>query len=269
MSLDAKGPVLVTGGTGSFGSTMVRRLLATDIDEVRILSRDEAKQDDMRRELADDRVRFYVGDVRDSAERRGRRARGAPRLPRRGAQAGALLRVLPACRRCGPTSTAATTSSGRPSAPACESVVCLSTDKAVYPINAMGMSKALMEKIAQAFARNQPRRRARPSSVTRYGNVMYSRGSVIPLFVEQLRAGRAADGHRPDDDPVPDVARGVGRPRRVRLHARAAGRPVRPQGTGLHRRGPRAGGRRPASASTSPRSRSSAPGTARSSTRRC
>ena len=108
------------------------------------------------------------------------------------------------------------------------SVVCLSTDKAVYPINAMGMSKAMMEKIAQAFARNQP---DSPTtvSVTRYGNVMYSRGSVIPLFVRQLagRAGRSRSRSR--HDPLPDVAGGVGRPGRARLPARQPGRPVRPK----------------------------------------
>ena len=114
------------------------------------------------------------------------------------------------------------------------SVVLLSTDKAVYPVNAMGMSKALMEKTAQAFARNHPDSDM-TVSVTRYGNVMYSRGSVIPAFIAQLKAGRAADGHRPAHDALPDVARGVGRPGQARVLPRGAGRPLRPEGAGRHR----------------------------------
>ena len=110
-----------------------------------------------------------------------------------------------------------------------KSVVCLSTDKAVYPINAMGISKAMMEKVAQAFARNHPESDT-VVSITRYGNVMYSRGSVIPLFVEQVRSGRAADSHRSGHDPVPDVAGRVGGAGAVRVRQRPARGPVRAQG---------------------------------------
>ena len=182
------GPVLVTGGTGSFGSTMVRRLLDRGVDEVRILSRDEAKQDALRRELADRRVRFHVGDVRD---------------PRSVADAvagvryvfhAAALKQVPSCEFF-PQQAVMTNVQGSDNVIRAaeqfgvQSVVCLSTDKAVYPINAMGMSKALMEKVAQAHARNRGDR-GPVVSITRYGNVMYSRGSVIPLFVDQIRAGR-------------------------------------------------------------------------------
>lgn len=180
--------VLITGGTGSFGSTMVRRLLSQDVAAVRILSRDEAKQDDLRRALADGRARFYVGDVRD-------------RDSVEDAMSGvdyvfhaAALKQVPSCEFF-PAQAVRTNVHGSANvvdaaaAAGVRSVVCLSTDKAVYPVNAMGMTKALMEKTAQAFARNNPQS---PTvvSVVRYGNVMYSRGSVIPLFVEQLRDGR-------------------------------------------------------------------------------
>ena len=180
--------VLITGGTGSFGSTVARRLLSTGAAEVRILSRDEAKQDDMRRWLGDSRARFYVGDVRDPASVRE-------------AMAGvdcvfhaAALKQVPSCEFF-PMQAVATNVQGSANViqaaheAGVESVVCLSTDKAVYPINAMGMSKAMMEKVVQAFARNHPESTT-VVSITRYGNVMYSRGSVIPLFVEQLRAGK-------------------------------------------------------------------------------
>ena len=180
--------VLITGGTGSFGSTVTRQLLAGDVGEVRILSRDEAKQDDLRRWLNDSRARFYVGDVRD---------------PKSVAEAmtgvdyvfhAAALKQVPSCEFF-PLQAVATNVHGSDNviraAHECgvKSVVCLSTDKAVYPINAMGISKALMEKVVQAFARNHPKSET-TVSVTRYGNVMCSRGSVIPLFVEQVQAGR-------------------------------------------------------------------------------
>ncbi len=182
------GTVLVTGGTGSFGSTMVRRLLQTDVDEVRILSRDELKQHEMRGVLDDSRVRFYIGDVRDfnSVDRA---TRGVDYVFH-----AAALKQVPSCEFF-PLEAVKTNVQG--SANVIEasnkngvnSVVCLGTDKAVYPINAMGMSKAMMEKVAQAFARNNPTSKTVVSTV-RYGNVMASRGSVIPLFVEQIRAGR-------------------------------------------------------------------------------
>jgi UDP-glucose 4-epimerase len=179
---------LITGGTGSFGSTVTKELLNADIAQIRILSRDEAKQDAMRRRLSDPRVKFHVGDVRD---------------PKSVADAvagvdyvfhAAALKQVPSCEFF-PMQAVATNVQGSENVlraahlAGVKSVVCLSTDKAVYPINAMGLSKAMMEKVAQAFARNHP---DSPTtvSVTRYGNVMYSRGSVIPLFVEQVKAGR-------------------------------------------------------------------------------
>lgn len=184
----AIGVVLVTGGTGSFGSTMVRRLLASDVSEVRILSRDEAKQDAMRRELADDRLKFHLGDVRDP-----RSVADAVRGVRHVFHAAALKQV-PSCEffplQAVQTNVGGSDNVIRASERAgVESIVCLSTDKAVYPINAMGISKAMMEKVAQAHARN----RAADGpivSITRYGNVMYSRGSVIPVFIDQLRRGK-------------------------------------------------------------------------------
>jgi UDP-N-acetylglucosamine 4,6-dehydratase/5-epimerase len=180
--------VLVTGGTGSFGGTMVRRLLAGDVGEVRVLSRDELKQDDMRRALGDPRVRFYLGDVRDPSSV-DRATRGVDHVFH-----AAALKQVPSCEFF-PLEAVRTNVLGSANvieaanANGVRSVVCLGTDKAAYPVNAMGMSKALMEKVAQAFARNNPTARTVVSTV-RYGNVMMSRGSVIPLFVEQVRAGR-------------------------------------------------------------------------------
>jgi len=180
--------VLVTGGTGSFGSTMVRRLLTANVAEVRILSRDEAKQDEMRRALADSRAKFYLGDVRDY---------GSVADAMRGVDLvfhAAALKQVPSCEFF-PAQAVRTNINGSANvieaAAACgvRSVVCLSTDKAVYPINAMGMTKALMEKTAQAFARNNPSS-STTVSIIRYGNVLFSRGSVVPLFVEQIRSGQ-------------------------------------------------------------------------------
>ena len=180
--------VLITGGTGSFGSTVTRQLLAGDIGEVRILSRDEAKQDELRRWLDDPRARFYVGDVRDPQSVADAMA-GVDYVFH-----AAALKQVPSCEFF-PLQAVATNVHGSDNviraAHDCgvKSVVCLSTDKAVYPVNAMGLSKAMMERVAGAFARNHPES-ATTVSVTRYGNVMYSRGSVIPLFVEQVREGR-------------------------------------------------------------------------------
>ena len=179
---------LITGGTGSFGQTMVTRLLGAGAAEVRVLSRDEAKQDDMRRRLRDDRVRFYVGDVRDADS-----VAKATRDVRYVFHAAALKQV-PSCEFF-PLEAIRTNVLGSANViDACErngvqALVVLSTDKAVQPVNAMGMSKALMEKVAQAHARNNPKARTNVSCV-RYGNVMYSRGSVIPLFIEQIKAGQ-------------------------------------------------------------------------------
>jgi len=180
--------ILVTGGTGSFGSTMVRRLLASGVGEVRILSRDELKQHEMRTALGDDRVRFYLGDVRDYGSV-DRATRGVDFVFH-----AAALKQVPSCEFF-PLEAVRTNVLGSANvieasnANDVSSVVCLGTDKAAYPINAMGMSKALMEKVAQAFARNNPTARTTVSTV-RYGNVMCSRGSVIPLFVEQVRSGQ-------------------------------------------------------------------------------
>jgi UDP-glucose 4-epimerase len=178
---------LITGGTGSFGQIMVARLLTAGAAEVRILSRDEAKQDDLRRRLRDDRVRFYIGDVRD-ADSVDKAARGVGYVFH-----AAALKQVPSCEFF-PLEALRTNVLGSGNViDACErngvqSVVLLSTDKAVQPINAMGMSKAMMEKVAQAHVRNNPTAQTNVSCV-RYGNVMFSRGSVIPLFIEQIKAG--------------------------------------------------------------------------------
>jgi UDP-glucose 4-epimerase len=177
---------LVTGGTGSFGNTMVRRLLAGGAREVRVLSRDELKQHEMRTELDDPRCKFYLGDVRDyeSVERA---VRGVDFVFH-----AAALKQVPSCEFF-PLEAVKTNVMGSANvieasnANGVRSVVCLGTDKAAYPVNAMGMTKAIMEKVAQAFARNNPSATTTVSTV-RYGNVMMSRGSVIPLFVEQIRA---------------------------------------------------------------------------------
>jgi UDP-N-acetylglucosamine 4,6-dehydratase len=188
-SIDYRGKrVLVTGGTGSFGHVVTSRLLARGAEEVRILSRDEAKQDLMRHELADSRLRFYVGDVRDylSVERAIKDVDFVFHA--------AALKQVPSCEFF-PMEAVKTNVNGSENViRAAEdagvgSVVCLSTDKAVYPVNAMGMSKALMEKVAQSHGLNNPNAETTVSCV-RYGNVMYSRGSVIPLFIRQIRAGK-------------------------------------------------------------------------------
>lgn len=179
--------VAITGGTGSFGSTMVRHLLARGASAVHILSRDEAKQDEMRRRYDDDRLRFFLGDVRDYD------SVAAAMTDVDFVFHAAALKQVPSCEFF-PQQAVKTNVQGShnvaeaAAAAGVRSVVFLSTDKAVYPVNAMGMSKALMEKTAQAFARNNPRSKT-VVSVTRYGNVMYSRGSVIPLFRRQLESG--------------------------------------------------------------------------------
>jgi len=180
--------VLVTGGTGSFGSTMVRKLLDSGVREIRVLSRDELKQHEMRQALGDSRVKFYLGDVRD-ADSVHRATRGVDFVFH-----AAALKQVPSCEffpleavRTNVLGSANVIESAN--ANGVHSLVCLGTDKAAYPINAMGMSKALMEKVAQAFARNNPTATTTVSTV-RYGNVMMSRGSVIPLFLVQARQGR-------------------------------------------------------------------------------
>ena len=180
--------VTITGGTGSFGSTMTRHLLSRGVARINILSRDEAKQDEMRQRLGESRVKFFVGDVRDF-DSVSNAVVGADFVFH-----AAALKQVPSCEFF-PDQAVKTNIVGSQNVieashrHGVRSVVCLSTDKAVYPVNAMGMSKALMEKTAQAFARNNP---DSPTtvSITRYGNVMYSRGSVIPLFVRLLREGK-------------------------------------------------------------------------------
>jgi len=181
--------VTITGGTGSFGSTMVKHVLLKGAAEVRIFSRDESKQDDLRNALQDDRVKFYIGDVRDALS-----VDSAIKGSNLVFHAAALKQV-PSCEFF-PLEAVATNVQGSANVLrsslnfGVDSVVCLSTDKAVYPINAMGKSKALMEKTAMSFARNNPKSKTR-IAVTRYGNVMFSRGSVIPLFIKQIKEGKS------------------------------------------------------------------------------
>ncbi len=179
--------VTITGGTGSFGTAMARHLLETGVRQVNIISRDEAKQDLMRRAYNDERLRFFLGDVRDADSVRPA-VTGADFVFH-----AAALKQVPSCEFF-PQQAVKTNVVGShnvietAAAAGVRSVVCLSTDKAVYPVNAMGMSKALMEKTAQAYARNNPDS-GMTVSITRYGNVMYSRGSVIPAFMAHLKAG--------------------------------------------------------------------------------
>lgn len=180
--------VLITGGTGSFGHTVAAKLLREGVGEVRIFSRDEAKQDQMRHELRDSRLRFYLGDVRDFGGVE-RAVRGVDHVFH-----AAALKQVPSCEffpmEAVRTNVVGSENVVRASDHAgVRSVVCLSTDKAVYPVNAMGMSKALMEKVARSHGLNNPDATTTVSCV-RYGNVMYSRGSVIPLFLDQMKAER-------------------------------------------------------------------------------
>ncbi|WP_181309863.1 SDR family NAD(P)-dependent oxidoreductase [Nocardioides campestrisoli] len=180
--------VTITGGTGSFGSVMARHLLEEGATRINIFSRDEAKQDEMRRRTNDERMRFFLGDVRDLDS-----VRTAVSDADFVFHAAALKQV-PSCEFFPEQAVKTNINGSHNVINACaeadvQSVVLLSTDKAVYPVNAMGMSKALMEKTAQAYARNHPDSEL-TVSVTRYGNVMYSRGSVIPAFIEMLKRGR-------------------------------------------------------------------------------
>ncbi|NLW13524.1 MAG: polysaccharide biosynthesis protein [Trueperella sp.] len=178
--------LLITGGTGSFGNAVLSRFLESDIAEIRIFSRDEKKQDDMRRHLQDNRVRFYIGDVRDYDSVHQSMV-GVDYVFH-----AAALKQVPSCEFY-PMEAVKTNIMGTDNviqaavANGVERVICLSTDKAVYPINAMGMSKALMEKVAVARSRTSG---DTTIVATRYGNVMASRGSVIPLFIEQIKSGR-------------------------------------------------------------------------------
>ncbi len=178
--------LLITGGTGSFGNAVLRRFIESDLREVRIFSRDEKKQDDMRKRYTSSKLKFYVGDVRDYQSVLGA-VRGSDYIFH-----GAALKQVPSC-EFHPLEAVKTNVLGTENvleaAISCGvgRVICLSTDKAVYPINAMGISKAMMEKVAVAKSRSSS---DTVICSTRYGNVMASRGSVIPLFVDQIRAGK-------------------------------------------------------------------------------
>lgn len=180
--------LLITGGTGSFGNAVLERFLDTDIGEIRIFSRDEKKQDDMRHHYNNDKIKYYIGDVRNLQSIRNamhgvdyvfqaaalKQVPSCEFFPLEAVQTNVIGtdNVLTACIECG-----------------VKKVICLSTDKAAYPVNAMGTSKAMMEKVFVAKSRT-----VSPDQTlicgTRYGNVMCSRGSVIPLFIEQIKAGQ-------------------------------------------------------------------------------
>jgi UDP-glucose 4-epimerase len=180
--------LLITGGTGSFGNAVLKRFLDTDIKEIRIFSRDEKKQDDMRHKLQDPKVKFYIGDVRDIRSVNG-------------AMSGvdfvfhaAALKQVPSCEFF-PMQAVRTNIIGTENVLdsaimfGVKKVVLLSTDKAAYPINAMGISKAMMEKLAIAKGQQLGENATTTICCTRYGNVMASRGSVIPLWIEQIKSG--------------------------------------------------------------------------------
>jgi len=179
--------LLITGGTGSFGNAVLNRFLDSDVKEIRIFSRDEKKQDDMRHKYKNDKIKFYIGDVRDLASIENA-MHGVDFVFH-----AAALKQVPSCEFF-PLEAVKTNIIGTDNvltaAIKCgvKKVICLSTDKAPYPVNAMGMSKALMEKVIVAKARTVD-----PSKITicctRYGNVMCSRGSVIPLFIDQIKNG--------------------------------------------------------------------------------
>ena len=180
--------LMITGGTGSFGNAVLRRFLHTDVAEIRVFSRDEKKQEDMRIQLRNPKLKFYIGDVREPSSINAA-MRGVDYVFH-----AAALKQVPSCEFY-PLEAVRTNVLGAENvlnaaiASNVGRVIVLSTDKAVYPINAMGMSKAMMEKIAVAKSRGQPKDTT-VICATRYGNVMASRGSVIPLFVQQLKAGQ-------------------------------------------------------------------------------
>ncbi len=180
--------VLITGGTGSFGRAVTDRLLATDVKEIKIFSRDELKQEEMRIEYKEERLKFHIGDVRDM-DSVNKVMHGVDYIFH-----AAALKQVPSCEFF-PMQAAMTNILGSNNviesaiAHGVKRVVCLSTDKAVYPINAMGMTKAVMEKVAAAAARRESNSETIISCV-RYGNVMCSRGSVIPLFIKQIKEGK-------------------------------------------------------------------------------
>ena len=188
MSIFQDKVLLITGGTGSFGNAVLRRFLDSDIKEIRIFSRDEKKQDDMRHMLQSPKVKFYIGNVRDKS---------SVDVAMRGVDyvfAAAALKQVPSCEFFPMEATRTNViGTGNVLESAIEhgvsNVVVLSTDKAAYPINAMGISKALMEKVAIAKGRELGEGAPTTICCTRYGNVMCSRGSVIPLFIDQIKSG--------------------------------------------------------------------------------
>jgi len=180
--------LLITGGTGSFGNAVLNRFLKSDIREIRIFSRDEKKQDDMRHELQNQKVKFYIGDVRDRA------SVDNAMIDVDYVFSAAALKQVPSCEFF-PLQAVYTNVLGTENVLSSaiehgvKNVIALSTDKACYPINAMGISKAMMEKVCIAKARSLGKNATTTICCTRYGNVMASRGSVIPLFIEQIKAG--------------------------------------------------------------------------------
>lgn len=178
--------LLITGGTGSFGKAVLRRFMDSNLKEIRIMSRDEKKQDDMRKRYQNTKLKFYLGDVRDSQSVRNA-VDGVDYIYH-----AAALKQVPSC-EFHPLESVKTNILGTENVldaaiqSGVKRVVVLSTDKAVYPINAMGISKAMMEKVAIAKSRNSHKTII---NVTRYGNVMASRGSVIPLFIDQIYSGK-------------------------------------------------------------------------------
>ncbi|HQO10714.1 MAG TPA: polysaccharide biosynthesis protein [Clostridiales bacterium] len=188
--------LLITGGTGSFGNAVLNRFLSTDVKEIRVFSRDEKKQDDMRRQLNNSKLKFYIGDVRnyDSVFEA---TKGVDYIFH-----AAALKQVPSCEFF-PMEAVRTNVIGTSNvikaavANKVKKMVVLSTDKAAYPINAMGISKAMMEKVAIAESRNVDEKDT-TICVTRYGNVMASRGSVIPLFIEQIEEGKPLTLTDPD-----------------------------------------------------------------------
>jgi len=182
--------LLITGGTGSFGTAVLRRFLNSDVKEIRIFSRDEKKQDDMRHALQNDKVKFYIGDVRD------RQSVDGVMSDVDYVFSAAALKQVPSCEFF-PMQAVQTNVIGTNNVllsavqHGVKNIIVLSTDKAAYPINAMGISKAMMEKVAVAEGRRLGVNSPTTICCTRYGNVMGSRGSVIPLWIEQIKTGKA------------------------------------------------------------------------------
>lgn len=202
MSIFESKTLMITGGTGSFGNTVLRRFLTTDIGEIRVFSRDEKKQDDMRHEFQQmypeyaDKLKFYIGDVRDLQSVKNA-MHGVDYIFH-----AAALKQVPSCEFF-PVEAVKTNVLGTDNVltaaieEGVKCVICLSTDKAAYPVNAMGTSKAMMEKVVVAKSRTVSPDRTK-ICCTRYGNVLCSRGSVVPLWIDQIRAGKPITVTAPD-----------------------------------------------------------------------